>query len=279
MSAQSSPSGGYSLHILTQPPAKTVYQRIIKPFPKVLVKSTSTDTNDLAPTNLHVEAKLCRCDNGEAVDSLLLGVSIVPVTGGMATFAKLKVATTSSQAGTEFMLRFSLKASQGGAFEDVVGCEPIESTSIEILTHTFYLSQHVAEKNERENQTQQLAATLNQTLSLAQSASSSSASLPKVSSSAESDLEDIISIPIHELYHDTSVQILLGMGPQDFETLHRDGSILTIGQLADLRHRNPTAFENLKQGGSLTDIVHLVEVANRLLASAHDKRSKAIRDQ
>jgi hypothetical protein len=264
---------GLSLQISTQPPESAVYQRIIKPFPTVLVTQTSGEPNDLSTLNLEVEAKLCRSDNSEVIDSLLNGKKTAPVQNGIAVFRTLKISATSSQLGTLSKIRFSLKSYQNGVLSDVLECQSVDSRSIEVFSHTSYIMSRQGAKKDQNTEVNQLADKVKETVVL-----STSTSAPPADSSAADDLQHIILIPILEVYHDSSVQILLGMSPQSFEALQTQGGVVSIGQLADLKHRNPFAFDAIKRIGYLTDISHLVEVANRLLARAHDLRSRRIRD-
>ncbi|ELR15892.1 IPT/TIG domain containing protein [Acanthamoeba castellanii str. Neff] len=121
-----------------QPPSKTVYQRILKPFPTVML--LSGQDND---SNLFVEATLLRSDNETPLPQCVDGNRIVRITNGVfAAFKKLKILSTSQQQGTLFRLRFTLKKYAGAqaAFEDIPGCTVI-SNPIEVFSHTQYLNE------------------------------------------------------------------------------------------------------------------------------------------
>jgi hypothetical protein len=59
-------------------------------------------------SNLYVEATLIRRDTHQESQSLD-GTTLIRVWNGLATFRKLKITSTSQQAGTFFLLKFSLK--------------------------------------------------------------------------------------------------------------------------------------------------------------------------
>ena len=95
----------------SQPPARVVYQRILKPFPQVQVLGAHQQYQ-----NLYIEATLLRRDTHEEVPHLD-GNTLVRVWNGFATFRKLKVTSTSQQSGTLFQLRFSLKQYDSANFK------------------------------------------------------------------------------------------------------------------------------------------------------------------
>jgi hypothetical protein len=95
-----------------EPPPKTVYQRILKPYPSVMVDiwDPSSSCQDLSSLNLFVEVCLLRADSDGALPECLEGNRVVRLgTGVFATFTKLKILSTSQQQGTLFRLRFRLK--------------------------------------------------------------------------------------------------------------------------------------------------------------------------
>eukprot|EP00005_Dracoamoeba_jomungandri_P006015 CAMPEP_0174262348 /NCGR_PEP_ID=MMETSP0439-20130205/12922_1 /TAXON_ID=0 /ORGANISM="Stereomyxa ramosa, Strain Chinc5" /LENGTH=563 /DNA_ID=CAMNT_0015347043 /DNA_START=89 /DNA_END=1780 /DNA_ORIENTATION=- len=127
----------YQIRIARQPPPKTVYQRILKPFPSVML--LSGQDND---ANLFVEATLLRSDNETSLSQCIDGNRIVRISNGVfATFKKLKILSTSQQQGTLFRLKFTLKryAGSAAAFEDIPNCSVI-SHPIEVFSHTQYLN-------------------------------------------------------------------------------------------------------------------------------------------
>jgi hypothetical protein len=128
----------FQIRIARQPPLKTVYQRILKPFPTVMLISGQD-----SDSNLFVEATLLRSDNELPLPQCMDGNRIVRITNGIfATFKKLKILSTSQQQGTLFRLRFSLKKYAGdqAAFEEIPGCTVV-STPIEVFSHTQYLNE------------------------------------------------------------------------------------------------------------------------------------------
>jgi hypothetical protein len=125
------------LRIAKQPPAKTVYQRILKPFPAVmLLGSAAADTT----LNLFVEATLMRSDSDKELPSVLEGNKVIRISQGVfATFKRLKVLSTSQQQGTLFRLRFVLKRYVANTFEYLPETT-ILSNPIEVFSHTQYLT-------------------------------------------------------------------------------------------------------------------------------------------
>eukprot|EP01089_Gocevia_fonbrunei_P007670 TRINITY_DN188_c0_g1_i2.p1 TRINITY_DN188_c0_g1~~TRINITY_DN188_c0_g1_i2.p1 ORF type:complete len:487 (+),score=64.81 TRINITY_DN188_c0_g1_i2:436-1896(+) len=129
------PQPKFKIRIARQPPAKTVYQRILKPFPSIMLESGHD-----AESNLFIEAELLRSDTDAELHQCLDGVKIVRISDGtFACFKRLKILSTSQQQGTLFRLRFTLKRYQGTSFEGVDGCSII-SNPIEVFSHTQYLN-------------------------------------------------------------------------------------------------------------------------------------------
>jgi len=125
----------FRLKIARQPPSKTVYQRILKPFPAVAMVSGSDPS-----CNLFVEVTLIRSDTDQELPLSLEGNKIVRVsTGIFATFKKLKILSTSQMQGTQFRLRFLLKRYVGLVFE-MIPSATIVSDPIEVFSHTLYLN-------------------------------------------------------------------------------------------------------------------------------------------
>lgn len=129
----------YQLRLARQPPGKTVYQRILKPFPAVML--IITGPQDISNSNLFVEATLLRSDSDVELSQCLEGNRIVRISNGVfATFKKLKILSTSQQQGTLFRLKFTLKRYVGNVFEVVNNCS-VTSTPIEVFSHTLYLNE------------------------------------------------------------------------------------------------------------------------------------------
>jgi hypothetical protein len=124
----------FQLHVASQPPARVVYQRILKPFPQVQVLGPHQQYQ-----NLYIEATLLRRDTHEEVPHLD-GNTLVRVWNGFATFRKLKVTSTSQQSGTLFQLRFSLKQYDSANFKPMA-CNTVISEPIEVFSHSQYLKQ------------------------------------------------------------------------------------------------------------------------------------------
>ncbi|KAH3756840.1 calcium-activated BK potassium channel [Pelomyxa schiedti] len=138
-STQPSPlSGSLSLKIARQPPNKTVYQRILRPFPSVMMIGP---TAQLSTENLFIEATLWRSDNETELPTFLEGTKIVRISAGVfATFKRLKILCTTQQQGTQFCVRFTLKHYIGNDFFTVQGATAL-SDPIEVFSHTLYLNE------------------------------------------------------------------------------------------------------------------------------------------
>mmetsp|Transcript_7680 Transcript_7680/g.10597 ORF Transcript_7680/g.10597 Transcript_7680/m.10597 type:complete len:531 (+) Transcript_7680:75-1667(+) len=132
--------GQYQLRIARQPPARTVYQRILKPFPAVMLVGGSTNM-ETTNTNLFVEATLLRSDSDVELPLCIEGNRIVRISNGVfATFKKLKILSTSQQQGTLFRLKFVLKRYVGNVFEQIQHAHVV-SNPIEVFSHTLYLTE------------------------------------------------------------------------------------------------------------------------------------------
>eukprot|EP01120_Amphizonella_sp_Union-15-10_P003170 TRINITY_DN1354_c0_g2_i1.p1 TRINITY_DN1354_c0_g2~~TRINITY_DN1354_c0_g2_i1.p1 ORF type:complete len:615 (-),score=76.33 TRINITY_DN1354_c0_g2_i1:170-2014(-) len=128
----------FQLRIVKQPPAKTVYQRILKPFPSIMLLGPGANENN---NNLFVEASLLRSDSDIDLPLCLDGNRIIRISGGVfATFKKLKILSTSQQQGTLFRLKFQLKKYVGNVFE-ILPAVFVTSNPIEVFSHTHYLSE------------------------------------------------------------------------------------------------------------------------------------------
>lgn len=133
-------SGQYQLRIARQPPGRTVYQRILKPFPAVMLVG-GTAHMEAPNTNLFVEATLLRSDSDVELPLCIEGNRIVRISNGVfATFKKLKILSTSQQQGTLFRLKFVLKRYVGNVFEQIPHAHVI-SNPIEVFSHTLYLTE------------------------------------------------------------------------------------------------------------------------------------------
>jgi hypothetical protein len=133
----------YQLRIARQPPSRTVYQRILKPFPSVMLIGASSE---VANNNLFVEATLLRCDSDAELPSCIEGNRTVRISNGVfAVFKKLKILSTTQQQGTLFRLKFTLKRYVGNVFEQVANAVTV-SNPIEVFSHTLYLSDRVEGK-------------------------------------------------------------------------------------------------------------------------------------
>ncbi|KAH3767778.1 calcium-activated BK potassium channel [Pelomyxa schiedti] len=126
------------LKIARQPPSRTVYQRILRPFPSVMIVGTLPQG---MIQNLFIEASLWRSDNETEIPSYLEGTRVVRIsTGVFATFKRLKILCTTQQQGSLFCLRFVLKQYMGNDFYPVAGGVAL-SDPIEVFSHTLYLNE------------------------------------------------------------------------------------------------------------------------------------------
>lgn len=120
------------LKVTNPPPAKSVYQRILKPYPVVKVIGADKLPNRI----LFVKASLWNADGTEQMSCLEGGLQVAAQPTS-ATFKKLKVLNTSVQKGTLFKLKFQLeifgeREQQSNIFA--------WSDPMEVVSHTVYLT-------------------------------------------------------------------------------------------------------------------------------------------
>lgn len=120
------------LRITGAPPAKSVYQRILKPYPVVKVIGADKLVNRV----LFLKASLWNADGTTQMTCLDGGLQVAaqPTT---ATFKKLKVLNTSVQKGTLFKLKFQLEVF--GEREQALDIH-VWSDPMEVVSHTVYLT-------------------------------------------------------------------------------------------------------------------------------------------
>lgn len=120
------------LRITGAPPAKSVYQRILKPYPVVKVIGADKLVNRV----LFLKASLWNADGTSQMTCLDGGLQVAaqPTT---ATFKKLKVLNTSVQKGTLFKLKFQLEVF--GEREQALDLH-VWSDPMEVVSHTVYLT-------------------------------------------------------------------------------------------------------------------------------------------
>jgi len=143
----SSPSNGVYLKLITQPPSQAIYQRILRPFPGVMVVGSLESSY----SNYFIEVSLLKKSSSfDKVDyhpvtwfknggSPLEGDKEKNLINGQAVFRKLKILTTSCQHGAFFVLKFTLKRYVNSLVEVVPFVKPIISNPIEVFSHTLYL--------------------------------------------------------------------------------------------------------------------------------------------
>jgi len=125
------PRAKVTMSITTQPPARTLYQRLLRPSPQVTVSPCTDDSKYL------VEAALVKASSGHKT-GCLEGTCIANVENGFAEFKRLKITSTSQQQKTLFKLRFELKCATSSG---IVSAEMphVYSTPIEVFSHPLYL--------------------------------------------------------------------------------------------------------------------------------------------
>jgi len=124
----------FRLRLARQPPLKTVYQRILKPYPAVMLESGQD-----VGANLFVDVQLVRADTQEVM-SCIEGTLTVRISNGIfAQFKKVKIMATSQMHGCLYKLRFQLKRFDGISHEILPGAM-CESENIEVFSHTLYLN-------------------------------------------------------------------------------------------------------------------------------------------
>eukprot|EP01094_Clydonella_sp_ATCC50884_P007342 TRINITY_DN16519_c0_g1_i1.p1 TRINITY_DN16519_c0_g1~~TRINITY_DN16519_c0_g1_i1.p1 ORF type:complete len:586 (+),score=114.74 TRINITY_DN16519_c0_g1_i1:217-1758(+) len=121
------------IRIIEQPPSQTVYQRLLKPHPKVMLENATSD-------DLWVEARLIRQDSEREIEGKCVdGTTTHHISRGkVAVFGKLKLMFTSQQQGTLFRLKFVLKRYTGTGFEEIPSGTAI-SNPIEVFSHSHYI--------------------------------------------------------------------------------------------------------------------------------------------
>jgi hypothetical protein len=132
------PSGGVSIiAVATHPPAETVYNRLLKPYPAVRV------TGDVAgQQNYFVECSCVDAATHVEIPMCLQGttrVKLLPT--AFAQFKKLKLALTTQQQGCQFRLRFQMQTYSSAGYVNIPGGEAF-SVPITVYSHTQYLGRN-----------------------------------------------------------------------------------------------------------------------------------------
>jgi len=112
-----------------------VYQRIVRPNPKIMLEEGQDPHN-----NLWIETVLIRADSDVPIQGKVLdGPKMTRIsTGHVAILSRLKILCTSQQQGTLFRLKFVLRRYDGTDFTDIAGAVVI-SNPIEVFSHTVYI--------------------------------------------------------------------------------------------------------------------------------------------
>mmetsp|Transcript_4314 Transcript_4314/g.4738 ORF Transcript_4314/g.4738 Transcript_4314/m.4738 type:complete len:392 (+) Transcript_4314:143-1318(+) len=119
--------------VVQQPPAKAVYQRLLKPFPAVALAGIPDRSEQF-----YVEATLLHSGTKAELDFLVGGKTLNINPDYPTVFKKLKITTTSQRQGTLFRLCFKLKRYENEQLVDVPG-GTITTVPIEVFSHTTYL--------------------------------------------------------------------------------------------------------------------------------------------
>jgi hypothetical protein len=121
-----------------QPPSQTVYQRILKPAPAVILLPPVQDTS--VEYGFFIEVSLIRSDDNTDLPSTLEGTKLIRIEPGQTTsFKKLKILSTTQQIGSLVRLKFQLKKANEGSFITLSGVNTV-SNPIEVFSHTYYLN-------------------------------------------------------------------------------------------------------------------------------------------
>jgi hypothetical protein len=107
-----------------QPPSQTVYQRILKPSPAVILLPPVQDTS--YDFGFFIEASLIRSDNNTELPSTLEGTKVIRIEPGkMASFKKLKILSTTQQIGSLVRIKFQLKKPMKGPLSQYMAFIPL----------------------------------------------------------------------------------------------------------------------------------------------------------
>lgn len=122
----------YTLTITQQPPSETIYRRVLKPTPTVVVNRNGPE---LHRQQLTLVPKLLRCDNLEEIDHLGGDDPVLVQLGRPVTFPSLKILVTSHQmADSDLALRFELRA------DSTTLVDHIQSEAIRVISHSTQFS-------------------------------------------------------------------------------------------------------------------------------------------
>jgi hypothetical protein len=89
---------------------------------------------------------------------------------------------------------------------------------------------------------------------------------------SDDDLALVVSCPLESITNNTQVSVLVGLNPDAFEILESQSQVATLADLASLPSSKPTAFEFMKEIGVPPDILHLTQLAQRLLERSAELR-------
>lgn len=133
----------FPLKIIQSPENSTVYKRILKPFPTVLLNSDALRKKGHSH-RFYVRVSLLQ-EDGTELENALDGARVQMIKNGMiVAFKRLKISVTSQQASTRqtmsnnFRLKFQLLRFEKNAYVPIDGIFVI-SDPITVFSHTHYL--------------------------------------------------------------------------------------------------------------------------------------------
>jgi len=128
----------YYLHIGQQPPVKIVYNRILKPFPAVMLKENNYFNNN---SQFFVDVFLIKNNDTNNVLPYLEGKGPKPISNNnYCVFDKLKITSTSKSNKCQFKLLFQLIQFDGIHYNTVPNVS-ILSNPVEVVSHSNYLKE------------------------------------------------------------------------------------------------------------------------------------------
>jgi len=128
----------YSLHIGQQPPSKVVYNRILKPFPAIMLKQ-NTFFGSQQSNNLFIDVYLIKNNDPHNVLPFLDGKGQKPISNNnYCIFDKLKITSTSKSNKCQFRLKFQLIQFDGLHYNPVPNVYVI-SNPVDVYSHSNYL--------------------------------------------------------------------------------------------------------------------------------------------
>jgi len=136
----------YSLQIGQQPPTKIVYNRILKPFPAVMLKENSFFPSD-EQRQFFIDVFLIKNNEPNDILPFLDGKGQKPISNNnYCVFDKLKINSTSKSNKCQFRLKFQLMEFDGLQYNTIPDVYVI-SNPVEVFSHSNYLKEDRKSKN------------------------------------------------------------------------------------------------------------------------------------